>query len=103
MVKIEGVKTPPKVPNPVGTDSMTLLEDDSEERDVMGGSTVDHLNLAANGANLPPNSYVACSVSNVLINPEKCLKNYDETLKVSSKYHPKRLSGNWVDSQRISK
>ena len=68
MVKIEGVKTPPKVPNPVALGSITL-EDDSEERDVMGGNTVDHLNLAANGADLPPDSPVAHSVSNVLINP----------------------------------
>ena len=67
MVKIDGVKTPPKVPRPVGLVLMTL-EDDSEERDVMGGNTVDHLNLAANGADLPPDSPVALSVSNVLIN-----------------------------------
>ena len=35
MVKIEGVNTPPNVPKPVGLGGITLLEDDSEERDVM--------------------------------------------------------------------
>ena len=53
MVKIDGVKTPPKVPRPAELESITLA-DDSEERDVMGGKSVDHLNLAVNGTGMPP-------------------------------------------------
>ena len=61
---MDGVKTPPKVPRPLVLLSITL-EDDSEERDVMGRKTVDHLNLAANGTDMPPNLKVSSTVSNV--------------------------------------
>ena len=53
MVRMEGVKTPPKVPRPVDAGSITL-EDDSEECDVMDVQSVDHLNLAGNGTGMPP-------------------------------------------------
>lgn len=54
MVRIDGVKTPPKVPKPLEVGS-TTLEDDSEECDVMNVQSVDHLNLAGNGTGMPPN------------------------------------------------
>lgn len=53
IVKIEGVKTPPNVPNPVVLASITL-EDDSGARDVIARNALDHLNLAGNGAGMPP-------------------------------------------------
>ena len=53
MVRMDGVKTPPKVPRPVELASISL-EDDSGERDVIAGKSLDHLNLAGNGANRPP-------------------------------------------------
>ena len=52
MVRMEGVKTPPKVPKPAGLGSITL-EDDSGDRDVIGRNALDHLNLAGNGTVMP--------------------------------------------------
>jgi len=54
IVKIDGVKTPPKVPKPLELASITL-EDDSGARDVMGEKSLDHLNLAGNGLCMLPN------------------------------------------------
>lgn len=51
MVKMDGVKTPPNVPNPVLLTS-TTLGDDSGERDVIAKNALDHLNLAGNGAGM---------------------------------------------------
>ncbi len=58
MVNIEGVKTPPNVPNPVALASITF-EDDSGARDVIARNALDHLNLAGNGTAMLPNLEVA--------------------------------------------
>lgn len=73
IVKIEGVKTPPKVPRPAELASITL-EDDSGERDVIDRKALDHLNLAGNGTGMPPNFKVVRTVS-------KCSAGYPKKLK----------------------